>query len=116
MQVGRDKTVRAVLFTDDEPAIISPAYSVFEVIDDTELYPEFLMMWFQRSELDRYGWFISDSSVRASLDWDRFCDIELPLPPIKQQKKYVDVYNGLLSNQKSYEKGLEELKFICTRS
>lgn len=66
MQVGRDETIRIALYTDDEPAIISPAYSVIEIIDENELLPEFMMMWFQRPESDRYGWFISDSSVRAS--------------------------------------------------
>ena len=114
MQVGRDETIRVVLFTDDEPAIISPAYQVFEVIDQNELYPEFLMMWFQRPESDRFGWFISDSSVRASLEWERFCDIEIPIPHIEQQKKYVDIYQGLLNNQKTYEASLDDLQLICT--
>ena len=80
MQVGRDETVRVALYSDDEPAIISPAYLVFEVIDEAEVIPEFLMMWFHRPESDRYGWFISDGSVRASLEWDRFCEIEMPIP------------------------------------
>lgn len=63
MQVGRDETIRVVLFTDDEPAIISLAYLVFEVINKIEDLPEYLMMWFHRPESDRYGWVISDSSV-----------------------------------------------------
>jgi len=113
MQVGRDETIRVVLLTDEEPAIISPAYQVFEVIDQNEVYPEFLMMWFQRPESDRFGWFISDSSVRASLEWERFCDIEIPIPPIEQQKKYVDIYQGLLNNQKAYETSLDDLQLIC---
>ncbi|PIQ18948.1 MAG: restriction endonuclease subunit S, partial [Flavobacteriaceae bacterium CG18_big_fil_WC_8_21_14_2_50_34_36] len=71
MQAGRDETIRIALYTYDEPAIISPAYSVIEVSDKNELLPEYMMMWFQRPESDRYGWFISDSSVRASLDYDR---------------------------------------------
>ncbi|RTY67682.1 restriction endonuclease subunit S [Flavobacterium sp. LB2P53] len=115
MQVGRDETVRVVLFTDDAPAIISPAYLVFEVIDITEVYPEFLMMWFHRPESDRYGWFISDSTVRASLEWDRFCEIQLPIPDIDAQKYYVDMYQGLLNNQKTYQKSLEDLQ-ITTNS
>ncbi len=115
MQVGRDETVRVVLYTDDEPAIISPAYLVFEVVDLKEVYPEFLMMWFHRPESDRYGWFISDSTVRASLEWDRFCEILLPIPDIEAQKYYVDMYQGLLTNQKTYQKSLEDLQ-ITTNS
>lgn len=113
MQVGRDETIRIALYTDDEPAIISPAYSVIEVIDENELLPEYMMMWFQRPESDRYGWFISDSSVRASLDYDRLCEIEIPIPHIDEQRKYVNLYKGLLNNQKTYESSLDDLQLIC---
>jgi type I restriction enzyme, S subunit len=113
MQVGRDETIRFALYTNDEPAIISPAYLVIEVKDENELLPEYLMMWFQRPESDRYGWFISDSSVRASLEWERLCDIEIPIPSIEEQRKYVALYQGLLSNQKVYENSLADLQLIC---
>lgn len=113
MQVGRDETIRIALYTDDEPAIISPAYSVIEVIDENELLPEYMMMWFQRPESDRYGWFISDSSVRASLDYERLCEIEIPIPHIDEQRKYVNLYKALLSNQKVYENSLDDLQLIC---
>ncbi len=113
MQVGRDETIRLALYTDDEPAIISPAYLVIESKDENELIPEYMMMWFQRPESDRYGWFISDSSVRASLDWERFCGIEIPIPDIHEQRKYVALYKGLLTNQKTYENSLEDLQLIC---
>src|SRR5690554_2135521 len=113
MQVGRDETIRLALYTDDEPAIISPAYLVIESKDENEFIPEYMMMWFQRPESDRYGWFISDSSVRASLDWERFCEIEIPIPDITEQRKYVALYKGLLTNQKVYENSLEDLQLIC---
>jgi type I restriction enzyme S subunit len=113
MQTGRDETIRLALYTKDEPAIISPAYSVIEVIDNEELIPDYMMMWFQRPESDRYGWFISDSSVRASLDYDRFCEIEIPIPNIDEQRKYVAIYQGLMANQKIYEGSLQDLQLIC---
>jgi len=113
MQVGRDETIRLALYTDDKPAIISPAYLVIEVNDENELLPEYMMMWFQRPESDRYGWFISDSSVRASLEWERFCEIQIPIPDINEQRKFVALYNGLLSNQKTYENSLSDLQLIC---
>jgi len=114
MQVGRDETIRLALYKEDEPAIISPAYLVIESKDENELIPEYMMMCFQRPESDRYGWFISDSSVRASLEWERFCEIEIPIPDdINQQRKYVALYKGLLTNQKVYENSLEDLQLIC---
>jgi type I restriction enzyme, S subunit len=113
MQVGRDETIRLAFYTDDKPAIISPAYLVIEVNDENELLPEYMMMWFQRPESDRYGWFISDSSVRASLEWERFCEIQIPIPDIDEQRKFVALYNGLLANQKTYENSLADLQLIC---
>lgn len=114
MQVGRDETIRVVLYSEEKPAIISPAYLVFEVIDLEKVLPEYLMMHFQRPESDRYGWFISDGSVRSSLEWERFCEIEIPIPDdIEIQKNVVAVYNELLRNQKSYEGSLEDLQLIC---
>lgn len=113
MQVGRDETIRLALYTEDTPAIISPAYLVIEVNDENELLPEYMMMWFQRPESDRYGWFISDSSVRASLEWERFCEIQMPIPDIDEQRKFVALYNGLLTNQKTYVNSLADLQLIC---
>jgi len=113
MQVGRDETVRVALFNYAKPAIISPAYLVFEVKDEEEVFPEYLMMWFQRPESDRYGWFISDSSVRASLGWERFCHIEIPIPDIDEQRQYVALYKALEKNQQAYEKSLDDLQLIC---
>jgi len=112
MQVGRDEVVRLVLYTFEEPAIISPAYLVIET-NEEELLAEYLMMWFHRPETDRYGWFISDSSVRASLDYERLCEIEIPIPSIDEQKKYVAIYQGLLNNQRTYEQSLDDLQLIC---
>ena len=113
MQVGRDETIRLALYAEENPAIISPAYLVIEVNDENELLPEYMMMWFQRPESDRYGWFISDSSVRASLEWERFCEIKIPIPDIDEQRKFVALYNGLLTNQKTYENSLTDLQLIC---
>ena len=112
MQVGRDEVVRLVLYTFEEPAIISPAYLVIET-NEEELLAEYLMMWFHRPETDRYGWFISDSSVRASLDYERLCEIKIPIPSIDEQKKYVAIYQSLLNNQKIYEKSLADLHLTC---
>ena len=116
MQVGRDETIRLALYANENPAIISPAYLVIEVKDENEFLPEYMMMWFHRPESDRFGWFISDSSVRASLEWDRFCEIQIPIPDIDEQRKYVALYNGLLTNQKTYENSLADLQLICNSS
>lgn len=114
MHVGRDERLPISLYASDSPALVSPAYITFEVSDKTKLLPEYLMMIFQKPEFDRYSWYVSDSSVRGGLEWERFCEIVIPIPDdIEVQKNVVAVYNELLRNQKSYEGSLEDLQLIC---
>lgn len=89
MQTGRDKCVRIALYDKDTPAIISPAYTVLEVASG--VVPEYLMGWFSRSEFDRIGWFMSDSSIRANLDLNVFYQIEVPIPPYEIQKAVANI-------------------------
>jgi type I restriction enzyme S subunit len=109
MQTGRDNCIRIGIYLNDQPVLVSPAYTTFEVTSK-DILPEYFFMIFNSKEKDRYGAFLSDSSVRSNLDWDRFCDIELEVPSIETQKKYVAIYEGLLANLHSYERGLDDLK------
>ena len=70
-------------------------------------------MCFLSKEKDRLGAFYSDGSIRTNLDWARFCEIELEVPDLPIQKKYVNIYSAMLKNQLSYERGLEDLKLVC---
>lgn len=113
MQTGRDECIRISMYLHDNPIIVSPAYTTFEVVATDVIIPTYFFMLFLSKERDRLGWFYSDGSVRSNLDWDRFCDIELNLPDIATQQKYVDIYNAMVANQQSYERGLEDLKLVC---
>lgn len=113
MQTGRDECIRISMYNHDAPILVSPAYTTFEVKSKDLLIPEYLFMYFLSKEKDRYGAFCSDGSIRSNLDWDTFCDIEIMLPPISIQQKYVDIYNALLKNQQCYESGLNDLKLTC---
>lgn len=92
MQTGRDECIRIALHDKEEPILTSPAYTTFQVKDPKKLLPEYLLLFFKRNEMDRYGWFISDSSVRANLDWPRFLQIRIPIPSLKEQQSIVDIY------------------------
>ena len=78
-----------------ENAIVSQAYTVFEVIDTDKLLPEYLMMWFRRPEFDRYARFHSHGSAREVFDWEEMCDVRLPVPPIERQREIVAEYETL---------------------
>ena len=76
-------------------AIVSQAYTVFEVIDHEQVLPEYLMMWFRRPEFDRYARFHSHGSAREIFDWDELCDVMLPIPSITRQREIVSEYETL---------------------
>lgn len=110
MQTGRDECIRISMYTKDHPIIISPAYTTFEIINQRIVQPTYFFMIFLSREKDRLGWFYSDGSIRSNLDWERFCEMELTLPDLPTQQKYVDIYNAMVANQQAYERGLEDLK------
>lgn len=87
--------VSIALLDDYDNAIISQAYTVFEVIDHEQLLPEYLMMWFRRPEFDRYARFHSHGSAREIFDWDELCDVMLPIPSITRQREIVSEYEML---------------------
>lgn len=93
--------------------IVSSSYIVFKVKDTDVLLSEYLFMYFNRAEFDRYSRFNSWGSARETFDWNDMCDIEIELPSIDIQKKFAAVYVSMLENQRSYERGLEDLKLVC---
>lgn len=84
-----------VLKLDDEPNLVSPAYPVFEVKDRNQLDPEYLMMWFRRSEFDRYATFKCDAAIRGGYDWEELCETQIPVPHIDKQREIVKEYNTI---------------------
>lgn len=113
MQTGRDECIRISMYTKDKPILVSPAYVTFEVTALSTVLPLYFFLRFLTKEKDRYGAFCSDGSIRSNLDWEVFCDMNIELPSIEIQQKYVDVYNAMLANQQNYEHGLDDLKLTC---
>lgn len=109
MQTGRDMCIRIGLYDYPFDALISPAYTTFNVSSE-EILPEYLFMIFKSKEMDRYGAFLSDGSIRSNLDWEVFCSIELTVPSKEVQRKYVDIYLGGQENLNALRKGVEELQ------
>ena len=85
--------ITIALFNDFDKALISQAYIPFEVKDNNELDPEYLMMWFRRPEFDRYARFKSHGSAREIFDWEEMCNTLLPVPHIDKQREIVKEYN-----------------------
>lgn len=71
---------------------------------------DYLFLHFKRDEWDRKACFQSWGSSTEVFSWETLCDMEIDLPSIEIQQKYVDIYKAIVENQKSYERGLDDLK------
>lgn len=102
--------------TSDETYIFTNDYVSFYVKPEVKnriLLPDYLYMWFLRPEFDRYMLFKTYGSATLFFSWDNMCELEIELPDLPTQQKYVDVYNAMVANQQAYERGLEDLKLTC---
>ena len=91
----RGDKIAIALLEDYDEGLVSNVYTVFEVVDENKLLPEYLMLWFSRPEFDRYARFKSHGSVREVMDWDEMCKVELPVPPIEEQRNIVKAYKTI---------------------
>ena len=96
----------------EETYLVSSISVVFKIKDIQKLDSTYLYIYFNRPEFDRYARFNSWGSAREAFSWEDMCDIDIDLPPIEIQQKYVDIYNSMLANQQCYERGLEDLKIV----
>ncbi|GAB2622520.1 restriction endonuclease subunit S [Belliella aquatica] len=110
MQVRRDKKMPVALLQEREEAIISQAYPVFEIKDKSKLIPEYLMMWFTRSEFDREACFYAVGGVRGSLEWEDFENMKLPIPSIAKQHEIVAEYQAIEQRIQINQKLIEKLE------
>ena len=113
MHVGRDKVLPIAMNHTSKEKYVSPAYTVFKIKENAQIMKEYFFIMLKSNERDRYFWFHTDSSIRDGMSWEDFCELEISIPPIDIQRKYVAVYHAMLANQQSYELGLEALKLTC---
>lgn len=110
----RGDKIGIALLTDYDEGLVSNIYTVFEVKDENELLPEYLMLWFSRPEFDRYARFKSHGSVREIMDWDEMCKVELPVPSIEKQRNIVKAYNTITDRIELKRKINDNLAAQCS--
>ena len=104
----------SLAYNDSEiPYLVSSISTVFQISNKNKLLSDFLFIYFNRPEFDRYTRFNSWGSARETFSWEDMCDIDIELPPLPIQQKYVDIYKAMIENQQTYECGLEDLKLVC---
>lgn len=106
----RGEKIAISLLRDYDNAIVSQAYTVFEILDHKQLLPEYLMMWFRRPEFDRYARFHSHGSAREVFDWEELCDVMLPIPTIEKQREIVAEYETLTRRIRINEQMIQNLE------
>lgn len=118
MQVSRDEKIPVACQKEYDAAIMSPAYPIFRVKDTNIIMPEYLEMWFMRSEFDREASFVAVGGVRGSMPWEEFAKLKLPVPNIEIQKEIVSSYRAIIDRitlKKRINDNLEEtLKAVFT--
>ena len=112
----RGDKIGIALLEDYEEGLVSNVYTVFEIIDEKQLIPEYLMLWFSRPEFDRHARFKSHGSVREVMDWDEMCKVELPVPPYEKQKEIVDGYKAITERIALKQKINDNLVAVGTAS
>ena len=110
MQVSRDGKIPIACLKDYDEAIMSPAYYIFRIRNTNEVLPDYLAMWFMRTEFDREASYIAVGGVRGSMTWEDFCDMKLPIPDLKEQEKIVNTYNAITKRIQLKQKINENLE------
>lgn len=113
MHVGRDKVLPIAYNHTTSIKHVSPAYFIFKIKENDVLSELYFFIFLKSEERDRFFWFNTDSSIRDGMTWDDLCNVELEVPDLPTQEKFVKVYLSMLENQKSYERGLDDLKLVC---
>lgn len=113
MHVGRDGRLPVARYAEESPAIVSPAYFMFEVVNADDVDPEYLMLCFRNPDFDRMCWFRTDASVRGGITWEDVCALTIPVPPINEQRKIVNDYQVFADRIDMLQKSSSNLEVLC---
>ena len=112
-RTSRNGSKFSIAYNDgNRPVICTEDYVLFRIKEASKktILAEWLYMFFNRAEFDRYVITNSWGSSTEFYNWEDICSVEMNLPPLSVQQKYVDIYKAMVANQQSYERGLEDLK------
>lgn len=115
-RTSRNGSKFSIAYNDGEnPVICTEDYVVFRIKETAKqfLMAEWLYMYFNRPEFDRYVITNSWGSSTEFYNWEDICAVDLSLPSLSVQQKYVGIYKAMIANQAAYERGLEDLKLVC---
>jgi type I restriction enzyme S subunit len=103
----------SIAYRTDEDCVVSSAYGVFEIVKKNQLLAEYLMIWFKRSEFDRYARYMSKGSAHEFFEYDDMCDVEIPIPSMDIQRDIVNIYQCYIERQRIAAQMKEQIKALC---
>ena len=96
----------------DDTYICSSSYVAFRCKNENILLPQYLMLYFSRSEFNRYARFHSWGSARETFDWEEMCGVKIPIPDIEIQRAIAEIYSVYIDRKKISEKLKEQIKGV----
>jgi len=113
VQTTHNEKVFAYSFNNtNENIVVTSVNEVFSV-DEQKLLPEYLAMFFNRTEFDRYARFHSWGSARETFTWDDLIKVEIPIADITIQKAIADIYSVYKERKAINERLKIQIKDIC---
>ena len=103
----------SIAYRTGDDCVVSSAYQIFEISVKDKLYPEYLMMWYKRSEFDRYARYMSKGSAHEFFEYEDMEEVEIPIPDIEIQKSIVNIYNCYIERKRINEQLKAQIKDIC---
>ncbi len=103
----------SIAYRTGEDCTVSSAYQVFKMKNNTNLNPHFLLLWFKRSEFDRYARYVSKGSAHEFFEFDEMCRVKIPLPPSEVQQAIVNLYNCAEEAKNIANEAREKMKTLC---
>ncbi len=108
----RGDKISLAMNSSDETYLVSSISTVFRT-NKKYLLPEYLFLFYSRTEFDRYARFNSWGSARETFNWDDMCDVKIPIPDIAIQKSIAEMYTVYNKRKKINEQLKAQIKNIC---
>ena len=103
----------SIAYREGEECVVSSAYQVFEIKQKDRLLPEYLMMWFKRTEFDRYARYMSKGSAHEFFEYSDMEEVKIPIPDIKIQEAIANIYSVYMTRKRLNEQLKGQIKDIC---
>lgn len=97
----------------DETYICSSSYVVFRCKNKDKLLPKYLMLFFSRSEFNRYARFNSWGSARETFDWNEMRNVKIPVPEIGVQRSVANIYACYIERKRIGEQLKTQIRDAC---